>query len=187
MKDLFNEELRDGESLLWCGKPEAFEIMDRTYKQHLIRRAIVIIGVVTAICVIYLLYASSKGITIKPVLVALAMAGAIMGAANGFLEGKKLRRMCYAITDQRIISVLELPKSLEFNRVKEVAFKTDKDGHTSILFGTKTIKSKAHSWRNLALADPYIDEGTGFCTRFVMYAVPEAEKIKEILGQYISI
>ena len=143
MKDIFVEELREGEKLLWYGKPEEFETMDKTNKQHLIRRSIIIIGVVAALCVIYVAYAMSKGIVIKPALVVLAMAGAVMGAVNGFLECKKIRKMGYAITDQRIISVLELPKSLEFNRVKEVAFKTDEDGHTSILFGTKTIFKRA--------------------------------------------
>lgn len=187
MDEIIKEELRDGEKVLWFGAPENFETLDRTHKNPLIKNAVRIMAVVVALCVIYVVYALTNGIELKPVLVVLALIFAIMGAASGFLQGKKMKRVKYAITDQRIISVLELPKSLEYSKIKEVCFETDADGHTSILFGEKAIKAKAHQRRSIALLDPYIDEETGFCSRFALYAVPEAEKLKEILEQYVAI
>ena len=187
MDEIIKEELRAGEKVLWTGSPESFETLDVTNKQPVIKKGIMIIGVIVALCIIYIAYALSKGIEIKPALVVIAMACAIAGSVNFISDARKLRRMKYAITDQRIIFKLDLAKSLEFAKISEVEFKTDADGHTSILFGKNAIKAKAHQWRSLALADAYIDEDTGLCSRFAMYAIPEAEEVKKILGEHIAI
>lgn len=187
MNDKIKEELQQGEKLLWTGKTEAFEILDTTYKKHIIQKAVLIIGIVAVLCIVYVLYASSNAIEIKYALIWIALICALMGAVSSFTEGKKLKQASYAITDRRIISFIGVPKSLEFSHINCVDFKTDSDGHTSVLFGNTAIKAKAHQRRTLALLDPYIDEESGKCSRFVMYAVPDVEGIKNILGKYINI
>ena len=187
MEEQLKEELRSGEKVLWSGKPEAFETMDQTNKQPIIRRAIIIIGMVTAFYVGYIAYALSKGTEFKPMLVVIALICAVAGALNYIFDCRKLRRMKYFITDQRIIFMVDLPKSLEYAKINSFELKEDSDGHTSILFGTHAIKAKAYKWRSLAVSDAYIDEETGYCTRFAMYAVTEAEKAKEILSRYVPV
>ncbi len=187
MEEILKEELRPGEKILWRGKPEPFEILDLTHKKPLITKAILIIAIVALICVIYVAYAISAGIGVKYILVVAAMLCAIMGALNGFNEGRKMKKVNYVVTDQRIISILDLPKSLEYAKIKEVEFKTDEDGLTSVLFGETAIKAKPCQRRSLALLDPFLDEETGYCSRFVLYAVDDAEGLKNIFSKYIAI
>ena len=187
MEELFKEELLSGEKLLWHAKPEEFETLDVTHKKPVTVRAALTICIVAALCVIYVVYANSKGIDVKPSLVVIAMGCAVIGAFNYIFESKKLRKINYAVTDQRIIFGDEILKSLEFSKINKLELKTDADGHTSILFGDIAIKAKPHKWRSLATADAYIDTDTDFCTRFVMYAVPNAEQVKDILSKYIPL
>ena len=187
MDEIIKEELQQGEKILWSGKTENFDIFDATNKKPIILRAVLIIGIVSFVCAFYAYYALSGNIELKPALIWLALFCAALGAVSGYTNGKKLKKMKYVITNQRIISCVEVPKALKFSDIKEVEFKTDADGHTSVLFGKKAINAKEHQRRSLALLDPYIDEDTGFCSRFVMYAVPDAEQIKKLIGQYTAI
>ncbi len=186
MEEILKDELRQGEKILWKGKPENFETLDLTHKKPLINRAIFIITIVALLCIIYAVYAISNNIEVKYILIVVAMFCAVMGVVNGFNQGRKMKKMTYVITDQRIISVLELPKSLEYSQVKEVEFKEDADGHISVLFGEDAIKAKPYQRRALALLDPYIDEESGFCSRFAFYAVPDADNLKNIMAKYIA-
>ena len=186
MEEIIKEELRPGEKILWRAKTDAFETLDVTHKKAFITKAALIIGIVAALYVVYVVFAQAKGIELKPVLVVGALFCAFLGAFNGISEGKKMKKMQYIVTDQRIISVLEVPKSLDFSHVREYEFMTDADGHTSVLFGKKAIKAKAHLRRTFALLDPYIDEETGYCSRFALYAVPDVDNLKKIFDEYIA-
>ena len=185
MMEILKEELNKGEKLLWYGTPESFETLDKTYKSAYIKRAIRIISIVAAFCILYIVYALSKGIELKPVLVLVAMGFAVFGSFSYYSNARNLRKAIYAITDQRIINIVEVPKSVEFARIKEAQIKCDEDGHYSLLCGNKVVKSKSHTWRSFALLDPYIDEATGICERFALYAIPDAENVKKILSDYI--
>lgn len=185
MMDILKEELMKGEKLLWCGAAENFETMDKTHKAAYIKRAIKIIGIVAALCIWYIVYAVSKGIELKPVLVAAAMGFAVLGSLSFYSNAKKLRNAYYAITDQRIINIVGVPKSIELARIKEAQIKCDEDGHYSLLCGKKVVKSKSYTWRSFALLDPYVDEDTGVCERFALYAIPDAESVKKILKDYL--
>lgn len=187
MEEILKEELRSGEKLLWQTKPEEFETLDATHKKPVLVKSVLIICIVAALCVIYVIYANSKSIDIKPALIAIAMVCAVVGAINFIFESRKLKKIIYAITDQRIIFGDDILKSLEFSKINKLELKSDADGHTSILFGDIAIKAKAHQWRSLAVADAYIDSDTGFCTRFVMYALPDAEQVKNILSEYVPL
>jgi len=186
MEELLKEELHAGEKILWQQQPEAFETLDVTHKQHVTIKAVLTIGIVSALCLVYFFYANSNGIEIKPSLIAIAMLCAVIGAFNFIFESKKLHKMNYILTDQRIIFGVDILKSIEYTKIDKVEVKKDADGHSSILFGDIAIKSKAHIWRSFAVADAYIDADSGFCSRFVMYAVPDADKVKDIISKYIS-
>ena len=187
MLDLIKNELREGEKLLWTGAPEEFETLDLTTKTPFIRKAIIILTVVLAICIWYVTYCMNNGVKLKPALVVVLVICALIGSFNFYFQAKKLRRTTYAITDQRLISIIDLPKSVEFSAIKEIQLKSDADGHVSVLCGSQTINAKAHQWRSLALTDPYIDQETGLCDRFILYAIPDAENVKKILGDFLPL
>lgn len=187
MEELLKEELHAGEKILWHGGPEPFETLDVTHKQHVIVKAVLTIGIVFTLCIAYLVFANSKGIELKPSLVVIAMLCAVLASFNYIFQSKKLSKMNYIITDQRIIFGTDILKSLEFAKIDKVEFKKDADGHTSILFGDVAIKSKAHQWRSLSLADAYIDSDTGYCSRFALYAVSNVDEVKKILSNYIPV
>jgi len=185
MQDKLKEELYPEEKLLWSGAIEGFETMDKTNKAAYIKRAVLLCSVVAALCIIYVVYATSKGIDLKLGLIAIAAVLAVIGSLNFYSQAAKLRKMVYAITDQRIISIADVPKYVERKTVKDVELKMDDDGHMSLLFGKKVIESKSHQWRTYALLDPYVDTETGTCERFALYAVPDAESIKKVLCDFL--
>ena len=185
--DKIKEELLQGEELLWSGVSESFETLDKTNKSACIRKAIIIFSVVAALCIFYIVYAGSKGIDLKPGLIIIVMALALVASFNFYAQANKLRRGVYAITDQRIISIIDTPKSVELSRIKYIQMKTDEDGHVSILCGKQVIESKSHQWRALALLDPSIEAETGICERFVIYAISDAETVKRVLSDFLPI
>ena len=185
MTERLKEKLLPGEKVLWSGASEKFETMDHTNKAAYIKRAMIILGTVAALCLLYIVYVTSKGIDLKLGLVAIALGFAVLGSANFYFDAKKLGRAFYAVTDQRVISIIDMPKSLERAKIRDVEMKTDEDGHVSLLFGKKVIDSKSHQWRTYALLDPYIGEESGKCERFALYAIPDAENLKKILTDFL--
>lgn len=187
MNELLKEELLENEKVLWEGKAETFSTLDKTHKLPMIKRAALIIGVVAAICIWYVVYSMANSIVIKPAIIVTAMFCAFLGAFSFISQANKIKKMRYYATNQRIICCVEIPKFLEYGKISDVVLKQDADGHTSVLFGKNAIKAKAHQWRSLSLLDPYLDEETGFCTRFAMYAVDDAEQLKKVLSEYIPL
>ena len=83
--------------------------------------------------------------------------------------------------------LIDTPKSVELSEIKDIELKKDADGHVSLLCGKNTIESKPYKWRSLSSCDPYIDQGTGLCERFIFYAIPEAEKVRKILSDFLPL
>ena len=54
MTEQLKEALQEGEQLLWQGKAESFETLDRTHKQNLIMTTVISLGVALAICIAYI-------------------------------------------------------------------------------------------------------------------------------------
>lgn len=187
MTEILKEELWPEEKVLWSGKADEFVTLDSTNKAAYIRRAITILGIVIGLCLVYIVYVTSKGIELKLGLVAIAIAFAVLGSVNFYSDAKKLRRAFYAVTNKRIISIIDVPKSVEYARINAAQLKTDEDGHVSLLCGKKVIQSKSHKWRMFALLDPYIEPETGICERFALYAVSDAENLKKILSDLLPV
>lgn len=187
MLEIIKEELREGEKILWSGSPESFETLDSTNKSHIIKKAILICGIVFGLCIFYVAYALSKGIDLKPALIIIAVVCAVIASLNYISDAKKLRRATYVITDQRLMIAIDLVKSVDYINIKEVQLKKDADGHVSLLCGVQSIEAKPHQWRSLTVIDPYISPETGICERFSFYAIPDAENIKTILGNFLPL
>lgn len=187
MLEIIKEELREGEKILWSGSPESFETLDLTNKSHIIKRAVLICSVVLLLCALYITYVLSKGIALKPALVIVSILCAGIASVSYLSDAKKIRRAVYAVTDQRLIIAIDRVKSVDYINLNDVKLKKDADGHVSLLCGEQTVGAKPHQWRSLTVTDPYIDPETGICERFSFYAIPDAEKLKNILSNYLPL
>jgi len=187
MEKILKEELAADEKILWQAKPENFETLDVTHKKNFIVKAALIIGVVALLCVLYLVFAANKGIEVKYGLIVIILALAVFASINGIFDAKKLKKVSYVITDKRLILVDEVCKSAEFNLFKEAEFRVDADGHTSLLCGKRALESKPFHWRMLTVGGPHIEVETGLCDSFVFYAIPEADKVKKILSDFLPL
>ena len=187
MEKSLKDELRIGENVLWSAQPETFETLDVTHKKAFITKTVLVCGIAVLLSIIYVVFALNKGIPVKYALVALLIAGAVIASLNSLSDGKKLRKCTYVITDQRLLTVGYQVRSVEYSSIKEAVFKADDDGHMSLLCGKKAIASKPQLWRMFALSSAHMEEATGLCELFVFYAVPDAERVKKILKDYIPV
>lgn len=188
MEELLKESLREDEKLLWSGRPEAFETLDKTHKSPFIRRGIITAVVTVALCVAYVILVRAKEAPVKPAVLVIVAACGIFIILRGLLDASKIRkRACYAITDKRLIILTDSAKSVEYSAINVAKLDRDEDGHTSLLCGRDAIKMKPWKRRVAVLSGAITDADTGQCDRFVMYALPDADKVKEILKPYLPL
>ena len=188
MEELLKESLREEETLLWSGRPEAFETLDKTHKVPFIRKGIIAALVTIAICAAYVIFAQIKNVPLKPAVPVIVAACGIFVILRGLIDASKLRkRVLYAITDKRLIIQTDSDKSVEYSAISAAKLSSDKDGHVSLLCGENAIKAKPWRRRELALTGAVTNDTTGVCESFVMYALPETDKVNEILKSYLSL
>lgn len=65
MEDKLNYALEDGEELLWEGRPEEFDTLDKTHKSGIIKGAIIKAIVGAAILIGYFAVAGRNGAGVK--------------------------------------------------------------------------------------------------------------------------
>ena len=73
MEELLKESLREDEKLLWSGRPEAFETLDKTHKSPFIRSGIITAVVTIALCVAYVILAKANDVPLKPAVLVAAI------------------------------------------------------------------------------------------------------------------
>ena len=188
MEELLKESLREDEKLLWSGRPEAFETLDKTHKSPFIRRGIITAVVTVALCVAYVILVRAKEAPVKPAVLVIVAACGIFIILRGLLDASKIRkRTSYAITDKRLLILTDSAKSVEYSAISAAKLDRDEDGHTSLLCGEDAIKARPWKRRAAVLSGAITNENTGMCERFVLYALPDADKIKEILKPYLPL
>ena len=185
MDETLNKELGKEEKLLWKACPEAFDTLDATYKKHIIRKMVTTCAIVLAIMIAYLIFALTNGGGVKIVVIGILVLVAVCASINSFTDAVTLKKAVYAVTDKRIIIISDSVKSVELDVIGKAAFKKDDAGHYTLLCGS-AIDSKPTEWRNITVSGPRIDDETKMCTRFALYAVPEHEKVKNLLSEYIT-
>lgn len=190
MNEKVQKALKDDEVLLWSDKPEKFDTKDKTNKNTILTTIIASFSIAVAVSYIYLNAALSKCTDPKWVLVAILFVVASYISYNKLAISRKVAtKLTYVITNQRIFTLTE--GSTEFSgayypEIKEAKFFTDADGHTSLLCGSKAVRYPASKIRF---------EATTKATRndkketeaYVMYAIPEADKVREIIADYLPI
>ena len=76
MKERLKDYLEHGEEILWHGRAEQFEAMDKTHKAYYIRRGVIAAAVLILLIALYIPTAIKTGAGIKPgVVIVIAAAG----------------------------------------------------------------------------------------------------------------
>lgn len=179
--------LKAEEHLLWSGKPENFEILDATNKPVFIFRCILCAVILAAVELLYILMAIGSGAGIKWGVAAVLAIACALSPILFLTRSRKLRKFIYAATDTRLIIVSDQVKEIEYRRIPGCAFKTDADGHTTLLCGAKAISSKPGKWRELTFFGDPGDDGTSPCGKFAFYAVETPEALRAVLDGKIPV
>ena len=188
MEEKIRESLEKGEELLWIGSPEQFDTMDKSNGGSIRRGSIIKAVVTVTLVVLYILAAKKNGADIMPVLIVLLVACGGYAIANPFLTADKLRKkVCYAVTDRRLVTVTSEVKGVPYELIREAVIKTDADGHSTLLCGHDAVKFKPTRWRGESVVSARLNSETGDCDSLVLYAVPEIEKVKALVGQYLAL
>lgn len=182
------EKMEAGEKILWYGRPEAFTVMDRTHRDYL-RRHIIISALVTlAVAVAYVLAALHYGAPIKPWLILAILAVGAYAMFREWLDaGTARHKIWYAITDRRLAWANDTVSTVRFEAIPKAAFRSDEDGHVSLLCGKDALKKKPALWRSTSVVSPSCDLDSGICEQLVFYAIPEPDKVEKLLEQYIPL
>lgn len=189
MKDSVYEFMLPEERALWSGKVEPFETLDATHKKKFLIKTVLLAVISIVLIVAYIAIALSNLADLKIPVVVLLMLIAMAPTVNFFLDAARLKKKVrYVITDKRLIVIRDFMYEVEFEKIKEAEMRSDEDGHTSLLCGEYGRKLKNNQIRNRTVIGVAIcDEDSGICKQFCMYALPEPEKVKQILKKYIPI
>lgn len=188
MEDRVREILEPGEELLWIGSPEKFDTMDKTNGGAIKLGTVIKAVVFGALTALYIMAVSKNGAGVKSGIIILFALLAAYSIGNPFLTVNKLQKKTgYAITDRRLIAVGSDVKGVEYSAVKSAVIKADEDGHSTLLCGNDGMKLKASKWRNAAVGPFTVDSDSGECSSLVFYALPEAQKVEELLKQYLPL
>lgn len=187
MEEMLKNALDNDEKLLWSGRPEAFDTFDETNKKHFIKKVITA-AVITALLVAgYALLVAGSG-NFKLSIVVIILVFAVYSPMNLILDANKLKKkVLYGITDKRLITVIDSARSVHYTEIKTAALKTDPEGHTTLLCGHEAVDSKPELWRAYTIIGICMNDRGDVCERYAMYALPEPEKIREILKPYLDL
>lgn len=184
MEDNVQISLEPGEQILWQGKPEPFKTLDKTHKKSFAVKASIgglIAIIISAVYVLAVINTAPIKIFVFPVVFILCG----IPAFNLLGDASKLRKTVYLATDRRLISVRDSAHDMKYTCIHEAAFRTDRDGHVSLLCGDEAMKLKPEKWREAAVVGQRATEGPG-CHRFVFYAPTDTDVLKAILNEHLS-
>ena len=187
MEELLKTAMEDGEELLWSGRPEKFETLDKTYKPIFLRKLIISLLVGAVFSVGYILLARKSGVELKWGFFVVVWVFCSISPIGIFRDAKALAKTVYGITDKRLITVAntDAVRAVAYDKLEQAEFYTDEDGHTSLICGKAGGKKPGGNLRGAATSAVSADEEK--CDRFVMYAVPQSDKIRKLLSEYMEV
>ena len=186
MEDKLQKILNENEKVLWSGTPEAFDTLDNTYRTPYLLKTVIAALIAIVVSVFYVNYAANNGIPVKIGVIIFLAALAVMIAWPDLSDAKKLKtNVLYALTDSRmiVISGIEVAE-VEYDKVDAFTFAEDADGHTSLLCGAEAMEEKPSSRRFSTLKGARFNDGK--LSSFVMYALPDADKVRSIVAKHIA-
>ena len=186
MEEKFRDLLEEGEKILWCGRPEAFETMDKTNRNGIIAGLVIKAVVVAVLLVLYLITTGLAGAKAGFIICLLVLGAIIM--ANPFLVARRLRnKTLYALSNRRILRCGSNSGGVPYDRIKTASLKQDADGHTTLLCGPEMQNLKSRSWRIYADVGFLNNADAAECDRAILYALPMDEDLSALLHNYLPI
>ena len=187
MEKQLREQLLENEQLLWTGRPEPFDTLDKTNKTSIIVGLVV--KVLIAWGILFLFFSSAKdGGGIHPGVIICILAATTYAMMNPFLIARRLRgKTIYGLTDKRVIRSGAMDNAVPYERIKKAVLRTDKDGYTSLLCGSRACDLKPRQWRGEADAAFINNNGEPEASRVILYALPMDDALKSLLNQYLPI
>lgn len=185
MEQKLQEQLREGETVLWTAAP-SFQAMDNTHKKIYLLKVIIMIAASVGFICSYLSYLSASGEPLKIAAFVLVVLLNALILSPEPMDAKKLRNSLYALTDQRLISLVGgNVHSVELLQITQYELAEDADGQVSLLCGVNGVAAKPWQRRVKTIQGTRLNEQKTVCESFVMYGVTEADKLKKLLAKAI--
>ena len=187
MDELMNSKLEPGETILWQGKPEKFDVLDQTNKGVFLKDICSCLLGSVLIAAEYWFFSGREAV---PPMLLLWIVLPLVAVPVCFLitDTMKLRRTRYYVTDRRLAVVDRTVKDVAFSRIQEASLKQDVCGHTSLLCGKKALRGKAASYRErTVLGLDALDGDDTVCDSFAFYAVSKPEELKKALSGVLTL
>lgn len=187
-----NERIKDylghDEKVLWSGRAEAFQAMDKTHKNYYTRRSIIAIAVTLIVVALYIISAINSGAGIKSGVLVVLLAVGVYTVISPILDVNKLAKCEYILTDDKLMLVTPSDvRSVKLSSIPTAKFSTDEDGHWSLLCGPDAEKLAPQKRRVATLSGALLDQDSSMCDRFVLYAVNDVAGLRKASVGYLSI
>ena len=187
MEKQLREQLLDNEQLLWTGRPEPFDTLDKTNKTSIIVGLVIKALVTLGLLLVFFISGKNSGGVQWGVIICILAIGAY-AILSPFLIARRLRgKTIYGLTDKRVIRSGAMDNAVPYERIKKAVPRTDKDGHTSLLCGSRACDLKPRQWRGEADAAFINNNGEPEASRVILYALPMDDALKSLLNQYLPI
>lgn len=187
MEEMLRAGLHEGEQILWRGKPEQFETLDKTHKKGFMIKAGIGLLITVLLSVAYFVAAAKSGATPKFVVVLIVLVLCGIPAFNVLGDASKLKKMEYVATNERLIVMRDSLKAMDYSAIQEAEYRTDADGHVSLICGDEALKARQDKWREICVVGQSATEAMDHCTRFVFYAPTDLKALKTVLKDRIPV
>ena len=186
-KELVKSILEDGEKVIWEGKADAGKPIVPSNLGYFIAN-LTVAGLIALFVIVQSILSGSRsgtGVSIMPILAILAVAAVAPGGV--IADGYRVRRLCYAATNRRLISVNKENVNYAFYRtIRDAAFMTDSEGKTSLLCGKTALKAQPWKWKDIATRNCGILNDKGDCDAFILYAVNDVDGLKKAFNENLD-
>ena len=182
-----DKTLKDGETVIWEDKPEKYKILDRTNGPVFFKRCLINLLICAAVELSYYGFAYALEAEILEWLMIGIFVVFAVSPILFLIRSIKLKKCIYAATNYRLITVADKVIAIKYNRIYQYSFKTDVDGHTSLLCGKEGLSSEPGKWRELAFLGNPDDPEAGPCEKFAFYAISKPDELWKVLSERIRI
>lgn len=188
MKEKLKDYLERGEEILWHSRAEQFEAMDRTHKAYYIRRGVIAAAILILLLAFYIPTAIKTGAGVKLGVVIVIVAAGIYGICSPMLDVRKLRKMEYVLTNEKLMLVTPSDvRSVKLSAIPTARMASDADGHWSLLCGPDCDSLAPCKRRVATLTGAILDQDSMMCDRFVMYGVDDVQGLRAAAVGHLTI
>ena len=185
MEEDLKAALDADEIILFKGQAEPFETLDKTHKKPFIISTVMTVLICISLIVAYTI--TTVQINNFKVLVPFVIgAVGVLIISSVFRDARKIRKQQYVITNKRLIRQSDEVLGLPYSAIDQYLFKTDEDGHTSLLIGADGIKTKSKNWRKWGAGSLHVETDSGKCDQAVFYAISDLNQFRKTFVEQVK-